>query len=53
MFFSGFQGFTVVLGIASFALAVPVTVIAAVSTRVERAAASVASEVVPVQEVTA
>ncbi|MFB6610089.1 MFS transporter [Agromyces sp. NPDC056379] len=39
----GFQGFAVVLGVASFVLAVPVAAVAAFSTRRERAEASAAA----------
>ena len=39
----GYQGFTVVLGVASFVLAIPAAIVAAVSTRVERDAAAQAA----------
>ncbi|RXZ48969.1 MFS transporter [Agromyces fucosus] len=47
----GFQGFAVVLGVASFVLAVPVAAVAAFSTRRERAEASAAAA--ELQEVSA
>ena len=53
----GYQGFVAVLGVASFALAIPAAIVAAISTRVEKDAAAAARAVAaapagaPVEEV--